>query len=401
MTQAEPRLETRAAQQSWDVAVVGAGPAGSLAAYGLARHGLQVLLVDRAAFPRLKVCGCCLNPFTVSILSGAGLADLLPACGALPIGNMRLAARRREAEFALPGWRVLSRERFDAALVEAAVQAGAHFMSRTQASLGAASPDGRTLVLQGENRQEKILARLVLAADGLSSRLLMGEAGFEVKIGPDSRVGAAAVTESGPEFYRGGVLYMAYGAGGYVGLVRLEDGRLNIAAALNVDCLRKSHSPGTVAGELLREAGWPPVPGLSNLAWHGTPALTRQASRPASTRVLAVGDAAGYLEPLTGEGIGWAMADGVAVVSLAVRAVRHWQPSIAEEWVALQSRADLRRRRLANALTFVSRYPALAQTLIGIVGRLPWLAAPLVSHIGRKETRAKKALPTKQGSEGG
>ena len=60
------------ATHTWDAVVVGAGPAGSMAALGLARAGAAVLLVDRATFPRPKVCGCCLN--------GAALAALRSAC---------------------------------------------------------------------------------------------------------------------------------------------------------------------------------------------------------------------------------------------------------------------------------------------------------------------------------
>src|SRR3954468_10803523 len=58
--------------RTWDVVVVGAGPAGSLAAYDLARRGLTVLLVDKATFPRWKVCGSCLSPQAQATLAAAG-----------------------------------------------------------------------------------------------------------------------------------------------------------------------------------------------------------------------------------------------------------------------------------------------------------------------------------------
>src|SRR5262249_50826478 len=86
------------ARRTWDVVIVGAGPPGSMAALGLAGHGLDVLLVDRAAFPRWKVCGCCLNPFTLGILAGAGLGELVTERRARQVHTMRLAARRCSAD---------------------------------------------------------------------------------------------------------------------------------------------------------------------------------------------------------------------------------------------------------------------------------------------------------------
>src|SRR5437588_7459508 len=113
MSLSAPQLTlTEVADRRWDVAVVGAGLAGSLAAYGLARRGLAVLMVDKATFPRWKVCGSCLNPQAQAALAAAGLGDLLHECGAVPTPRLFLAARGRRAELTLPGWVVLSRERF-------------------------------------------------------------------------------------------------------------------------------------------------------------------------------------------------------------------------------------------------------------------------------------------------
>ena len=72
-----------AAASEWDVVVVGAGPAGSLVSTLLARQGLKTLLVEKRTFPRYKVCGACLNPLSLSLLSAANLSHVV--ADAVPI----------------------------------------------------------------------------------------------------------------------------------------------------------------------------------------------------------------------------------------------------------------------------------------------------------------------------
>src|SRR5262249_20214497 len=79
-----------------DCAVVGAGPAGSLAARQVAQQGLQVLLIDRAAFPRWKVCGCCLNLAALASLNAVGLQSLVCRHEAVLLQTMCLAFRSRQ-----------------------------------------------------------------------------------------------------------------------------------------------------------------------------------------------------------------------------------------------------------------------------------------------------------------
>ena len=140
---------------------------------------------------------------------------------------------------------------------------------------------------------------------------------------------------------------MACGAGGYTGLVRLEDGRLDVAAAFDAAWVRAAGGPGRAAARLLREAGWPAPDRLEALPWRGTPALTRRPRRVAAERLFVVGDAAGYVEPFTGEGMAWALASGAAVAPLAARAVT-WRPELARRWADLHSRVVGRRQSSAG-----------------------------------------------------
>ena len=114
-----------AARQPWDVIVLGAGPAGSLAARQLARGKLRVLLVDKVGFPRSKVCGCCLNQAALTTLADVGLRELPVRAGAQPYNAFDLSVMGRRVRLQLPGGLALSRARLDAALATEAVALGA------------------------------------------------------------------------------------------------------------------------------------------------------------------------------------------------------------------------------------------------------------------------------------
>src|SRR5438094_692900 len=99
-----------AARRPWDVIAVGAGPAGALAARELARRGAAVLLVDRAAFPRRKVCGGCVNPWALATLAQVGLGGLTADLGAVPLAGMRLVVGGGTAYVPRAGSVALSRQ---------------------------------------------------------------------------------------------------------------------------------------------------------------------------------------------------------------------------------------------------------------------------------------------------
>lgn len=352
---------------TYDAVVIGAGPAGAVAARELARGGAAVLLCDRAHFPRPKVCGCCVNGSAVGTLARLGLSHVLAR--AVPLRAVRLARGARAATVPLPAGVALSREALDAALVDEAVRAGATFRPGTAAKLGAAGE-----VLVGDDR---VRAGVAVVATGLIGTGGEPEAG--ARIGAGTPVPAEAV----PAFYAPGTIFMATGRGGYVGLVRVEDGRLDVAAAFDAPFVRASGGLGPAAEAVLRETGWPVPANLAGLPWKGTPALTRRARQLAGERWFAVGDAAGYVEPFTGEGMAWAVAGAAALAPVALRAARHWHPGLAREWAAEHRRAVGARQRACRVVARVLRSPALTGLAVRALGAVPALARPVVSRLNR------------------
>jgi flavin-dependent dehydrogenase len=368
------------AGRRWDAVVIGAGPAGALAARQLSLAGVRVLLVDRATFPRPKVCGCCLSGAALKALDAAGLCQVPATCGAVPLQRIRLGAGRWSAEVSLSEGVSLSRDRFDAALVAEAIRSGVAFLHGTWAALGEVQPEGRMVGLRQGTRSATALASVALAADGLGGGVMARARLAHSPQELGSRLGAGVVCPESPAHYQRGVVYMACGAQGYLGLVRLEDGRLDLAAAMDATWLRKLGGPGRAAHALLRENGWPAPADMVELPWHGTPALTRQPRCVAAARVFALGDAAGYVEPFTGEGIGWALSAALAVVPLALRGIRQWSTGLESAWSSSLHRV-VGRRFASRAASFVLRRPRLVRAVVAILSRAPVLARPFVRSL--------------------
>jgi menaquinone-9 beta-reductase len=366
------------AAQIWDSVIVGAGPAGAVAARQLARLGLRTLLVDKAAFPRWKVCGCCLNGAALTTLRSIGLGDVGQRLRAVRLTQTRIAARGVEATIPLSSQVALSRIAFDAALISAAVDAGVTFQPETTAKIGLEAQETRTVHLRQRNREAQVMARVVLAADGLAGSALAAEPTSRTQTERASRIGAGAVTDDAPPFYRSGSIFLASGHGGYLGLVRLEDDRLALAAALDPAHIRASGGPGAVGEGILREVGWPTIPSLAKLAWRGTPSLTRKPIRLAEERLFILGDAAGYVEPFTGEGMAWAMASAVAVAPIAAEAARSWSPALIDEWTRHYRQCVGQRQHICRWVARGLRHPLLIRLILNFLTRWPGLATPML-----------------------
>lgn len=378
----------------WDAVVVGAGPAGALTAFEMGRAGAGVLLLDRKAPPRWKVCGCCLSPGTQAVLHEAGLARVLEDARPVPLRTLRLSGWSTTADIPLGPSVALSRPALDAALVRAAVAAGVTFAAPARARMGPCGAGHRTLFVDIEGATLDVRARVVIAADGVGSPLLAEALGLgpDEGVAPESRIGFGAVFASATDGYAPGVIHMAVGPGGYVGLVRLEDGTLDVASALDPSGLAGGVRPEDMVRRLLEGAGFSELSGVPVEGWRGTPRLTRRVRTRGAERLLAVGDAAGYVEPFTGEGIGWALSGARSLAPIALEGTRDWRPELVPAWDRAYDGTIGAAARFCRVVSWSLRRSGLSRAGLLALAHVPELASPFVARAARTPSRRAAAL---------
>jgi flavin-dependent dehydrogenase len=366
-----------------------------MAARELARGGAKVLLVERQRFPRWKVCGACLSPGTQAVLADVGLGHLADSLGAVPLRTLRLAGWSLRAEVPLRGSAALSRAALDQALVDAAVEVGVTFLSSTRARPSSIEPEARCVTLERGGGPIIARARVVIAADGLGGGFLAdAHGGGEATVPPGGRIGFGATYGRNVPGYEAGAIHMGVGDAGYVGLVRLEDGTLDVASAISAELLGGGVRPEDVVGEILARAGMAPLPAHAPAAgWKGTPVLTRTLSTRGANRLLAVGDAAGYVEPFTGEGIAWALSGARALAPIALRGIRSWDPRLVDDWDRAYLDTVGKAAALCRGVAWGLRWPALSRAGLRVLSLAPSVANPFVRRASRAPTTQSQAYP--------
>jgi menaquinone-9 beta-reductase len=326
-----------------DVVVVGAGPAGSTTAYHLATTGLDVALLEKAVFPREKVCGDGLTPRGVRQLLRLGIdvgdeTDWLRNRGLRIVGGGSRLELRWPDLASFPDYGLVRRRLdFDELLARHAVGAGARLHERTTVTAPVLDRAGRVVgvraLVEGEVRREcTFRAPLVVAADGGSARLAVA---LGLRRRADRPMGVAYRRyyptprhdddwlESWLELWdgepgRSGLLP------GYGWIFGMGDGTANVGLGI----LNTSHAFGNVDyRDLLRRwvrtfpAEWEmseesatPIRGAAlPMGFNRVPHYTRG--------LLLVGDAAGAVNPMNGEGIAYAMETAELAADVVVRAL--------------------------------------------------------------------------------
>ncbi len=395
------------------VAVIGAGLAGAAFALRLAQRAsdaAQITLIERSAWPRAKVCGCCLNEGAVQCLEQLGFGEWCRDAGVVVDRVLLCSATGRATIAKRPGLAIL-RSDLDEMLVSEAVSLGVRFEPRTSAAIvedydwggnrggmkagarGARDGDRspRSLRLRTQAGDRVIDADVVVAADGLGGASCGADPAFAERVDADGRFGVGCVIDAAavePARMPGdGEIAMYVAPHAYVGLVRLRDGRVNLAAAVDVAWARDLGGPAAAVGQTLRIAGGPVI-SPEALQLRGTSRLTRSRRRVASRGVLLLGDSAGYVEPFTGEGMAWALAGAMQLAELVGSAIgagergKLWRDELGIAWQNWHQSHIRSRQRSCALIKPLLRSPLVTRASVWSLAHVP-LVSPTVSRLAR------------------
>ncbi len=369
-----------------DVIVVGGGPAGSATALTLARDGFDVTLVERARFPRRKVCGEYLNAGAMSALDRLGVGDAVRAAGA-PLRGVRIVppgASALELPFSSPGG-ACARETLDALLLDAAAAAGVTVVQGRVEDV--IVRDGRIegVGLRGDDGGVTAMsARWVVGADGCGSVVAR-------------RSGLTRPSRGIPRFAVGGhytgfdslgeFVEMYVGAHAYFALNPIGGGRTNVMVVVpkrDLERWSRDVDDGVAGAAAKLGRG---VRSFADAQRVGSRAavgpLAHDVHTPIADGLVLVGDAAGFLNPFTGQGVYLALASAAA----AARAIGRAACDRSAERRAFADYANERasdiaaRKRLSAAVGVLLDVAPLARRAVSRLRQTPSLAAVLVDAL--------------------
>jgi geranylgeranyl reductase family protein len=362
-----------------DVVIVGAGPAGTAAAITLARAGREVLVVDKARFPREKCCGDGLTAGALRRLEALGLEPATvpswttvdevwirsPAgaehCFPLPRGAGQFAAVARRTEL-------------DAALVDRARAEGVTVVEG-RACVGArTTADGVELRLDGGGT---VSARYALGADGAWSPLRRFLGSDQPGYRGEWHAARQYLTDVGPR--AASELFVWFEPDilpGYAWSFPVGGGRANVGVGIQrggpyaVGQLRRLWNELLSRPHIRAALGDDARPEGPLRAW---PIPARVEAVPLAVgRVLFIGDAAAATDPMTGEGIGQALATGIWAAEALVFAGPHDAGGARRRYQQEVERGLVPDHRMAEALMHVLRHPSWARAAIATAGFTPW-----------------------------
>lgn len=347
-----------------DVIIIGAGVAGAFCAAQLARRGLQVLLLEAKRFPRDKVCGCCLNPRGQAVLERAGRLTALRQLGGRSIEQMQIQLGNASYLWKIPEMLVTERSLMDQWLAKQAQDDGAAFLDGAPATVLPIESERdrlRTVQYEVDGEVQHAQARIVVVADGLTQSSLRKLPEFDMRVEGDPRVGVHALSkirdwESPPRSR----LIMAVDSLGYVGIAPVSDDVLDIAAAIDPRRLSRDFRPAQAIADILRRCGVCTPAELESYHWQTTPPLGRRSTIFSSYRIIVVGDALGYVEPFTGEGMANALSSAELSTSFIESHIDDWSEHSQRIWRSLLNRNLIRKQWLCRSLTQFIRDPTTA-----------------------------------------
>ncbi|MCW2600131.1 MAG: monooxygenase FAD-binding protein [Frankiales bacterium] len=376
----------------YDVAVVGAGPAGAAAALSAlrTRPGARVLLLDKQDFPRDKSCGDGIAPHALDELARLGAAHVL--LDRVPVRRLRLVSPRgtqAEAVLQRPDY-VVPRTVFDARLLDAAVARGAELRRHTVRQVEV-RPD--RVVLDGE-----IEARTVVGADGANGvvRRRLGLPHQDPSTIAVAVRGYIPWETSDPEQV---IVMDGRDWPAYAWRFDAGDGTSNVGFGMLLPSLRAAeHGKDALHDRLVQLL--PEAAGAVRLRSHHLPLSTSRPVQP-DGRVLLAGDAASLVNPLTGEGIFYALLSGRLAGAVAVSA-RDPGASYREllerelgthlKHTSLLARITAHQRVLDAGVRAARQAPGAMDALVEVGLGRGLITAPLVRALAREATHSLRPL---------
>ena len=372
-----------------DVLIAGAGPAGSIAALVLARSGARVLIVDRATFPRDKLCGDTLNPGAVRLLTSIGLEGG-PLAPALRLRGMRITGPHAEVTARYPGQHVglaVVRRDLDAWLLNAAIAAGAHFEPglTVRAPLfddRAFAPLVRGLVLARRGAADLRLPALVtIGADG--RRSTVARALQLVVSPPRPRRWAFGTYVEGVDGL-GDVGEMHIRGGLYVGIAPVAPNLANVC--LVTGRRQEGRTPLEILTRVIgNDRGLAPRFARAQFD-HDVRVLGPLACEARAVGVegaLLAGDAAGFVDPMTGDGLHLAMRSAMFAADAARHAIEtgDFRGAI-DELTRARAAAFARKLRFNRALRALVESPRAVDMAGWGAKLMPGLVSKAVRYAG-------------------
>lgn len=370
-----------------DVPVVigGGGPAGLASAIGFARQGLRVIVVERRAYPVDKACGEGIQPPGIAALRRLGVLDRIPAHARKEFRGIAYftGEDHAEAEFAEGPGMGIRRMALSQALRDSAIE---HGVILVRGNLRDVLPDYSTYVRTGLLPALGVRAKLVVGADGLNS-VVRAWAGLDRPGAPVRRFGIRRhFTVPGghiPEFVQvhTGNLCEAY-------ITPTGGNEIQIAFLWH-----KEKFPGNVSHNVFEQL-LSEFPVLRPLTLRpasrlmGTGRLFQRSRNVASRGVILIGDAAGYLDALTGEGLSLAFEEASAAEGLAKELNLEQAPL---SFARLKGYSQAYRRITANYrlttifLLRLSKHPRLVRGVIRFLSARPaWMQVLLSLNMGTR-----------------
>jgi flavin-dependent dehydrogenase len=346
-----------------DVLIVGAGPAGSVAGTILARAGARVQIVDRATFPRDKLCGDTINPGSLSRLRLLGLADGIDERSLRVDGMQVTGGDGRTIQGRYPrglSGRALTRRDLDWLMLQKAMSAGCQFepgvaVRRALVDERNGQPSVTGALVGSGSRELDIRARVTIAADGRHSTIAFGLGLAQHPFNP-RRWAIGGYFEN---FLPGGVSPLTVGEmhvrrGHYIGVAPVPGPLTNV-------CLVKPSFAGDTAlsdptGALKNILARDPMlrDRAAGARLVGLPIvlgpLAVDVRDTAIDGLLLAGDAAGFIDPMTGDGLRFAIRGGELAAGAALRALACGWPGVHAGLTAERRRAFAGKWRFNRAL---------------------------------------------------